>query len=80
MTSIPSLPPPAPEVGTMLGLPVALAVGGVLLRVLDEVYAAMVANGEHISLGPLRLAWLAALLIGVGAILALARFFRHVAR
>ena len=61
VASSPSLPPPpAPDVRTMLGFPVALTVVGVLVRVIDEVVAKAWLGGEHISLGPLRLAWLAA--------------------
>ena len=73
-------PEPAPEVGTMLGLPVLLAVTGVFVRVLDYALSKYWLNVEHIDLGPLRLTWVAGILIGAGAVLALARLFQYLAR
>lgn len=74
------LPEPAPEVGTMLGLPVLLAMGGVFVRVLDYVASKYWLNVERIDIGPLRLTWVAGILIGAGAVLALARLFQYLAR
>lgn len=71
---------PAPEVGTMLGVPVALAAAGVFVRVLDHVLSTYWLGTERIDIGPLRLTWLAGILIGAGAVLALARLFQYLAR
>ncbi|MRG96667.1 serine/threonine-protein kinase [Polyangium spumosum] len=71
---------PAPDVRTMLGGPVALAGAGVVLRVLDQIAGALWLGGERVALGPLKLAYAAALLIGAGALLALARLLRHLTR
>jgi len=80
--SMASIPPPAetPDARTMLGAPLALTFVGVGLRVLDSVAASLWLHGEPIALGPLRLTWIAALFIGAGALLALARLLRHVAK
>ena len=64
----------------MLGLPVLLAVSGVFVRVLDYALSKYWLNVEHIDLGPLRLTWVAGILIGAGAVLALARLFQYLAR
>jgi serine/threonine protein kinase len=74
------LPEPAPEVGTMLGVPVALAAAGVFVRVLDYVGGKYWLGTEHVDIGPLRLTWIAGILIGAGAVLALARLFQYLAR
>ncbi len=74
------LPEPAPEVGTMLGMPVALAVGGILVRALDYVASTFWLNTERVDIGPLRLTWVAGVLIGAGAVLAFARLLKYLAR
>jgi hypothetical protein len=71
---------PAPDVRTMLGGPVLLAGAGVLLRVLDQIAGWLWLGGERVAFGPLKLTYLAALLIGAGALLALARLLRHLTR
>jgi eukaryotic-like serine/threonine-protein kinase len=80
--SFSSLPPTteAPDFRTMLGAPVALAGAGIALRILDWLAASLWLAGRHVGIGPIRLAWIAALLIGAGALLALARLLRHVTR
>lgn len=70
----------SPEVGTMLGLPVALAVAGVFVRVLDYILSTYWLGTERVDIGPLRLTWVAGILIGAGAVLALARLFQYLAR
>lgn len=74
------VPEPAPEVGTMLGVPVALAGGGVFVRVLDYVASTYWLHTERVDIGPLRMTWVAGILIGAGAVLALARLLRYLAR
>jgi eukaryotic-like serine/threonine-protein kinase len=74
------VPEPAPEVGTMLGVPVALAAGGVFVRVLDYIMSTYWLHTERVDIGPLRLTWVAGILIGAGAVLALARLLRYLAR
>jgi serine/threonine-protein kinase len=71
---------PAPEVGTMLGVPVMLAAAGVFVRVLDYVVSTYWLGTERVDIGPLRLTWVAGILIGAGAVLALARLFQYLAR
>ncbi|MDI1450471.1 serine/threonine-protein kinase [Polyangium sp. 6x1] len=71
---------PAPDVRSMLGGPVALAGAGVLIRVLDQIAGWLWLGGERVGFGPLRLSYVAAVLIGAGAILALARLLRHLTR
>ncbi len=73
-------PEPAPEVGTMLGVPVALAAAGVFVRVLDYVVSTYWLGTQRVDIGPLRLTWIAGILIGAGAVLALARLLRYLAR
>jgi eukaryotic-like serine/threonine-protein kinase len=79
-TSPSLVPEPAPEVGTMLGVPVALAGGGVFVRVLDYVMSNYWLHVERVDIGPLRLTWVAGILIGAGAFLALARLIQYLAR
>jgi eukaryotic-like serine/threonine-protein kinase len=79
LTSSTSLEP-APEVGTMLGLPVGLAFGGLFVRALDYALSTYWLDTEHVDIGPLRLTWVAGILIGAGAVLALARLFQYLAR
>jgi hypothetical protein len=74
------LPEPAPEVGTMLGVPVALAAGGLFVRALDYIVSTFWLGTERVDIGPLRLTWIAGILIGAGAVLALARLFQYLAR
>ncbi|MDC0742741.1 serine/threonine-protein kinase [Polyangium mundeleinium] len=71
---------PAPDVRSMLGGPVALAGAGVIIRVLDQIAGWLWLGGERVGLGPLRLSYVAAILIGAGALLALARLLRHLTR
>ncbi|MDI1480890.1 serine/threonine protein kinase [Polyangium sp. y55x31] len=71
---------PAPDVRSMLGGPVALAGAGVLIRVLDQIAGWLWLGGERVGIGPLRLSYVAAILIGAGAVLALARLLRHLTR
>ncbi len=74
------LPDASPEVGTMLGAPVALAAAGVFVRVLDYLVSTYWLGTAHVDIGPLRLTWIAGILIGAGAVLALARLFQYLAR
>lgn len=79
--TLPSVgPEPAPEVGSMLGVPVALAATGVFVRTLDYLASTYWLGTERVDIGPLRLTWVAGILIGAGAVLALARLMRYLAR
>ena len=80
LSSASMLPEPAPEVGTMLGMPVLLAATGALVRALDYVASTFWLNTERVDIGPLRLTWVAGLLIGAGAVLAFARLLKYLAR
>lgn len=64
----------------MLGVPVALAAAGVFVRVLDYVVSTYWLGTQRVDIGPLRLTWIAGILIGAGAVLALARLLRYLAR
>ena len=64
----------------MLGVPVALAAAGVFVRVLDHIVSTYWLGTERVDIGPLRLTWVAGILIGAGAVLALARLFQYLAR
>lgn len=79
LTSSTSLEP-APDVATMLGLPVGLAFAGLFVRALDYLLSTYWLGTERVDIGPLRLTWVAGILIGAGAVLALARLFQHLAR
>ncbi|UQA58473.1 serine/threonine protein kinase [Polyangium aurulentum] len=69
-----------PGVKAMIGLPVALALAGILVRIFDHVAGILWLGGQRVEFGPFRLAYVAAALIGAGVVIAIARLIRHAAR
>jgi serine/threonine-protein kinase len=69
-----------PGVKAMIGLPVALALAGIFVRIFDQVVGWLWLGGQRVEFGPFRLAYVAAALIGAGVLIALARLIRYAAR